>query len=96
MAPNAHACTARHATPRHLITQATNQPAGSLARMQERILSAHPRYDRVNRLNGTGFQPHMSIAKFADKVRARSRTAADCSLCLRLTTESLLRAPWSP
>ena len=38
--------------------------------MQERILSAHPRYDRVNRLNGAGFQPHMSIAKFADKVRS--------------------------
>lgn len=42
--------------------------------MQERILSAHPRYDRVNHLNGAGFQPHMSIAKFADKVLCASHT----------------------
>lgn len=45
-----------------------DEPAGSLNRMQERILSAHPRYDRVNHLNGGGFQPHMSVAKFADKI----------------------------
>ena len=48
--------------------------------MQERILSAPPRYDRVNRLNGAGFQPHMSIAKFAGKVRSTPpiRQAALC------------------
>jgi hypothetical protein len=40
--------------------------------MQERIISAHPRYDRVNHLSGRGFQPHMSIAKFSDKVRTRA------------------------
>jgi hypothetical protein len=55
--------------------------------MQERILSAHPRYDRVNHLNGGGFQPHMSVAKFADKVRSsRPPVRQDC----RLTNELLL------